>query len=126
MPGELYFDLLAFFEPRVVLAQDLEHFRAREFGRHCTPFGEPLAQLRSGDQQPVGVVVRACPSGRHAAAAIAPERPVECARLDVESSALNLVEDPMGVYRAEIAADAGVVSADDLIRAALVLAKHRV
>jgi len=47
-------------------------------------------------------------------------------RLDVELVRLELVEDQLRVVGAVVVADAGVVAADDEVRAAVVLAADRV
>src|SRR5438874_7365789 len=47
-------------------------------------------------------------------------------RLDVELVRLELVEDQLGIVGAVVVADAGVVAADDEVRAAVVLAADRV
>src|SRR5512132_3936281 len=56
-----------FLEPRVVLAQDREHLGAAEFRGHRVALREPLAQLRAGDEQPLGVAVGAGSPRGHAA-----------------------------------------------------------
>ena len=70
--------------------------------------------------------VRARLRARHRAARLAPERVLEEHRLDVELVRLELVEDQLRVVGAVVAADAGVVAADDEVRAAVVLAADRV
>src|SRR5690348_7965017 len=64
--------------------------------------------------------------GRHAAALVAPERPVDLERPDRERVLRNLLEYPMRVERAVITCDARVIATDDQIGAAVVLTEQRV
>src|SRR5438552_1681517 len=70
--------------------------------------------------------VRARLRRRHRTARLAPERVLEEHRLDVELVRLELVEDQLRVVGAVVVADAGMVAADDEVRAAVVLAAERV
>lgn len=99
MSGEFHLDAFRIFETRVVLAQYLEYFRAAEFGRHRGALGQPLAQLGAGYEQPVPVIVRAGATACHAAALVAPERPIDLERLDFECVLGYFVEDVVGVER---------------------------
>src|SRR5204863_7804396 len=75
------------------------------------------------------VVVAAVRAGLrrgHRAADLAPERVLEEHRLDPELVRLELIEDALRVVRAVVVADARVVTADDEVRAAEVLAADRV
>src|SRR5204863_3165206 len=75
------------------------------------------------------VVVAAVRAGLrrgHRAADLAPERVLEEHRLDPELVRLELIEDALRVVRAVVVADACVITADDEVRAAEVLAADRV
>src|SRR5262249_56050908 len=67
--------------------------------------------------------MRTCLRGRHRPAPLTPERVLEEHRLDVELVRLELVEDQLRVVGAVVVADAGMVAADDEVRAAVVLAR---
>jgi hypothetical protein len=66
----------------------------------------------------VVATVRAGLRGRHLPADAAVEGVLEEHRLDVELVRLELVEDQLRVVGAVVVADAGVVAADDEVRAA--------
>src|SRR3954449_757402 len=100
-------------------------FRPAELVRNLFPPGKHLAQARARDLQPLLRSVRACSRGRHAIAFIAEKGDVDLERLDGEAAGRKRVEDVLGVKRAVIAADAGVIAADDQIRAAKVLPDER-
>src|SRR5512144_1680839 len=113
-------------EARVMLAQDRDHLGPAEFVWHVGSLGEPLSQLRPRDAEPLAVLVRARACRRDAAAAVAPERLVDLERLRLERVLRDLVEDAVRVERPVVLAHAGVVAPDDLVRAAVVLAKEGV
>jgi hypothetical protein len=125
MAGEFHLDAFRIFEARVVLAQYLEYFRTAEFGRHRGALGQLLAQLGAGHEQPVPVIVRAGTIACHTAALVAPERPIDLERLDFERVLGYFAEDTVCIERAVIAADTGVVAAENLMRTAVVLAERR-
>src|SRR6266571_1167855 len=77
MTRELHVDPFVIGESSVILAQNRKNFRSREFRRHGASFREPLAKLSTRHEQPVLITVRAGAPGRHAAACVAPERPVD-------------------------------------------------
>ena len=124
MAGKLDFNF--FCQARVVGAQHRQHFGTRELGRHVAAFRQHLAQFGARQQQAVLLVVRAGACRGHAAALVAPEGPVDLERLGLERILRDFVEDMVRVERAIVAADAGVVAADDQVRAAVVLAEQRV
>src|SRR5918996_3857089 len=106
--------------------QDLGDLGPGELRRRELAGREQLAHLRPGEEDVVIAPVRAGLGRRHLAAGPAPEGVLEEHRLDVELVRLELVEDELGVVGAVVVADAGVVSADDEVRAAVVLAADRV
>ena len=124
MAGKLDFNF--FCQARVVGAQHRQHFGTRELGRHVAAFRQHLAQFGARQQQAVLLVVRAGACRGHAAALVAPEGPVDLERLGLERILRDFVEDMVRVERAIVAADAGVVAADDQVRAAVVLAEQGV
>ena len=112
MADELHFDFVACVHRRVKLAQHLEYFGPAEFRRHGTAFGQPFAKFCPGDEQTMLLVVRARAGRSHAAARIAPERPVDLERLRLKRAVRNFVEDAMRVERAVLVADPGMIAAD--------------
>src|SRR5205814_7898300 len=98
---------------RVVGAQDLEHLGPAEFRRNRASLGKPFAELRTRNEQAVGVVMRTGSSRRHAAALVAPERPIDLGRPDLQRISRNFIEDVMSVERTVVAADARMVASDD-------------
>jgi len=56
---------------------------------------------------------------------VAPERDVNLQRLGLQCVLRDLVEDVVGLERAVVAAHAGMVAADDQVRAAVVLPEQR-
>jgi hypothetical protein len=70
--------------------------------------------------------MRAGAVGRHAAAPVAPESPVDLEGLGLERVLRDLIEDLVGVERPVVAADASVVATEDLVRTAVVLAEEGV
>ena len=102
--------------PRAARTRPAAARRAASISRTFVPRG------RRGRPPPCGHVF----ARRHRAARLAPERVLEEHRLDVELVRLELVEDQLRVVGAVVVADAGVVAADDEVRAAVVLAADRV
>ncbi len=109
-----------------MLAQHLQHLGPAEFRRDVGALEQRLAQLGAREQQPVGVAVRTGPLGGHAAAAVAPECPVDFHRHDLQRASRDLVEDVLRVEGAVVVADAGMIASDDEVAAAVVLPEHRV
>src|SRR5581483_9095053 len=110
----------------VRLDQHLGHLGTGELDRGQLAVAEHLAHLRPGQEDVVVGRVRAGLRAGHRPAPLAPEGVLEEHRLDVELVRLELVEDQLRVVGAVVAADAGVVAADDEVRAAVVLAADRV
>ena len=106
--------------------QHLRDLGPRELDRRHLALAEHLAHLRPRQEHAVVRPVRARLRARHRPADVAPERVLEEHRLDVELVRRELVEDELRVVRAVVVADAGVVAADDEVRAAVVLAADRV
>src|SRR5262245_41800 len=109
----------------VGLDQDLGDLGTRELLRWELARRKQLAHLGAREEDVIVASVRAGLRRRHLAADLAPERVLEEHRLDVELVRLELVEDELGVVGAVVAADSRVVSADDEVRAAVVLAADR-
>src|SRR5436190_17597307 len=101
-------------------------FGPRELDRGQLTVAEHLPHLRAGQEHVLLLVMRTRLRGRHRPARSAPERVLEEHRLDVELVRLELVEDELRVVRAVVVADAGVITADDEVGAAVVLAADRV
>src|SRR5690349_7343144 len=110
----------------VCLDEHLCDLGSRELRRWQLALREQLAHLRAREEDVVVAPVRAGLRRRHLAADLAEERVLEEHRLDVELVRLELVEDQLRVVGAVVVADAGVVAADDEVRAAVVLAADRV
>ena len=102
--------------------QHLGHLGPRELGRRHLALAQHLAHLGAAEDDVLAGVVRAGLGAGHAAAALAVERVLEEERRDAHLAGLELVEDVLRVVGAVVVADAGVVAADDEVRAAVVLA----
>ena len=133
---QLHFHLL--LEVVVVLLEDLDHLGLRELRRHGLALAHQLAEHGAREQQPRAALVlavlvddglalvRAGLHRGHRAALVAVERPVHVEGPEHEGVGRDLAEDLLRVERAVVVADAGVVTADDQVRAAVVLAEHGV
>ena len=108
------------------LDEHLGHLRPAELRRRDAARGEHLAHLRAGERDVLLRRVRAGLGRGHPVAALAVEGVVEEERRDRPARRVELVEDVLRVVGAVVVADAGVVAADDEVRAAVVLAHQRV
>ena len=93
---------------------------------HVLALGEHLPELGAGQHEPVFLAVGAGPHGGHAVALEAVERMVDLERLGLERALRDIVEDLLRVKGAVVVAHAGMVTADDQVAAAEVLAEERV
>src|SRR5262249_27525552 len=102
--------------------QDLRHLGTRELRRGHFAAPQGVADRGPREYHPVVLLVGAGLGGGHAHAAAAVEGVLEHERLDADLVATVVVEDLLRVVGSVIVADAGVVTPDDEMRAAIVLA----
>ena len=110
----------------VRLDQHVGDLGPRELLRRPLAAAEHLAHGRAREEHLVLVARRRGLRRRHRLRQLAEERVLVLERLDAQLAGLELVEDVLRVVGAVVVADAGVVAADDEVRAAVVPAHERV
>src|SRR5215207_7397045 len=106
--------------------EDLDDLGATKLRWGVLALGEHLPHLRAREEDVRVLAVRARLRGRHPLAVEAEEGVLEEQRRYPELLFLELLEDVLGIIGAVVAADPSVVPAHDEVRAAVVLAAHRV
>src|SRR5215207_5656009 len=106
--------------------EDLDDLGATKLRRRVLALAEHLPHLRAREEDVRVLAVRARLRGRHPLAVETEEGVLEEERRYPELLFLELLEDMLGVVGAVVAPDPRVVPAHDEVRAAVVLAAHRV